>query len=192
MISAGTILGVCLALEVAGRLALEIRERRLSQLRGGVFAVLRLIPLVNDIVPLPENRREPAENEFVRKHEEGHSQLRHGILRNLAKIALLLLAVWLFAFLLASRGMSLVEAVLWLHLAAIPFRTVFHLYCWHQEYEADRYAFEKLGKKVAKAAMRDLAASEIPYTKLFAVIYREHPTVAIRSQKILNKEIKAA
>jgi Zn-dependent protease with chaperone function len=99
--------------------------------------------------------------------------------------------VWLFAFLLASRGMSLVEAVLWLHLAAIPFRTVFHLYCWHQEYEADRYAFEKLGKKVAKAAMRDLAASEIPYTKLFAVIYREHPTVAIRSQKILNKEIKA-
>ena len=192
MISTTVILGVALVIEVVARLALEIRERRLSQLRGGVFAVLRLIPLVNDIVPLPENRREPAENEFVRKHEEGHSELRHVILRNLAKIALLLLAVWLFAFLLASRGMSLVEAVLWLHLAAIPFRTVFHLYCWHQEYEADRYAFEKLGKKVAKAAMRDLAASEIPYTKLFAVIYREHPTVAIRSQKILNKEIKAA
>jgi hypothetical protein len=192
MISATVILGVALVIEVVARLVLEIRERRLSQLRGGVFAVLRLIPLVNDIVPLPENRREPAENEFVRKHEEDHSELRHGILRNLAKIALLLLAVWLFAFLLASRGMSLVEAVLWLHLAAIPFRTVFHLYCWHQEYEADRYAFEKLGKKVAKAAMRDLAVSEIPYTKLFAVIYREHPTVAIRSQKILNKEIKAA
>lgn len=191
MISATVILVAALVIEVMARLALEIRERRLSQLRGGVFAVLRLIPLVNDIVPLPENRREPTENEFVRKHEEGHSELRHGILRNLVKIALLLLAVWLFAFLLASRGMSLVEAVLWLHLAAIPFRTVFHLYCWHQEYEADRYAFEKLGKKVAKAAMRDLAASEIPYTKLFAVIYREHPTVAVRSQKILNKEIKA-
>jgi hypothetical protein len=40
--------------------------------------------------------------------------------------------------------------------------------------------------------MRDLAECEIPYTKLFAVVYREHPTVAIRSQKILNKEIKAA
>ena len=191
MISATVILVAALVIEVMARLALEIRERRLSQLRGGVFAVLRLIPLVNDIVPLPENRREPTENEFVRKHEEGHSELRHDILRNLAKVVLLLLAVWLFAFLLASRGMSLVEAVLWLHLAAIPFRTVFHLYCWHQEYEADRYAFEKLGKKVAKAAMRDLAVSEIPYTKLFAVIYREHPTVAIRSQKILNKEIKA-
>lgn len=191
MILSWTLLGILLALEFAGRLALEIRERRLTQMRGGIFAVLRLIPLVNDIVPLPENRKEPTEDEFVRKHEEGHAELRHGILRNLAKIALLLLAVWLFAFLLASREMSLIEAVLWLHLAAIPFRTVFHLYCWHQEYEADRYAFDKLGKKKAKAAMRNLAESEIPYTKLFAVIYREHPTVAIRSQKILNKEIKA-
>lgn len=186
------LLYILLCLEIAARIALEVRERRLTQLRGGVFAVLRLIPLVNDIVPLPENRKEPAENEFVKKHEEGHASLRHGILRNLAKIALLLLAVWLFAFLLASHGMSLVESVLWLHLAAIPFRILFHLYCWHQEYEADRYAFDKLGKKVAKAAMRNLAESEIPYTKLFAVIYREHPTVAIRSQKILNKEIKAA
>ena len=192
MILSWTLLGILLALEFAGRLALEIRERRLTQTRGGIFAVLRLIPLVNDIVPLPENRKEPTEDEFVRKHEEGHAELRHGILRNLAKIALLLLAVWLFAFLLASREMSLIEAVLWLHLAAIPFRTVFHLYCWHQEYEADRYAFDKLGKKMAKAAMRNLAESEIPYTKLFAVIYREHPTVAIRSQKILNKEIKVA
>ena len=191
MILSWTLLGILLALEFAGRLALEIRERRLTQTRGGIFAVLRLIPLVNDIVPLPENRKEPTEDEFVRKHEEGHAELRHGILRNLAKIALLLLAVWLFAFLLASRKMSLIEAVLWLHLAAIPFRTVFHLYCWHQEYEADRYAFDKLGKKMAKAAMRNLAESEITYTKLFAVIYREHPTVAIRSQKILNKEIKA-
>lgn len=191
MSSATLILVLLLAIEFVARLVLEIRERRLTQMRGGLFAVLRLIPLLNDIVPLPENRKDPAENEFVKKHEEGHANLRHGILRNLAKVALLLLAVWFFAFLLASHGMSLVESILWLHLAAIPFRTVFHLYCWHQEYEADRYAFDKLGKKVAKAAMRNLAESEIPYTKLFAVIYREHPTVAIRSQKILNKEIKA-
>ena len=172
MSSATLILALLLAIEFVARLVLEIRERRLTQMRGGIFAVLRLIPLLNDIVPLPENKKEPAENEFVKKHEEGHKELRHGILRNLAKVALLLLAVWLFAFLLASHGMSLVESVLWLHLAAIPFRIVFHLYCWHQEYEADRYAFEKLGKKVAKAAMRNLAESEIPYTKLFAVVYR--------------------
>lgn len=180
-----------LLLEVILRLFLEIRERRATQLRGGVLALLRLVPLINDIVPLPENRKEPLETGFVKAHEEGHAELRHGILRNLAKVVLLLLAVWLFAFLLASRGLGLLQAVLWLHLAAIPCRILFHLYCWHQEYEADRYAFNKLGKKVAKAAMRNLAESEIPYTKLFAVVYREHPTVAIRSQKILNKVISA-
>ena len=189
--SASLLLVLLLSLEFVARLVLEIRERRLTQLRGGIFAVLRLIPLVNDFVPLPENRKDPAENEFVKKHEEGHKELRHGILRNLAKVALLLLAVWLFAFLMSSATLGLLESVLWLHLAAIPFRIIFHLYCWHQEYEADKYAFDKLGKKMAKAAMRNLAESEIPYTKLFAVVYREHPTVAIRSQKILNKEIKA-
>ena len=109
------LLYILLCLEIALRVAIEIRERRLTQLRGGVFAVLRLIPLVNDIVPLPENRREPLENEFVKLHEEGHASLRHGILRNLAKVALLLLAVWLLAFLFASRGLSLIEAILWLH-----------------------------------------------------------------------------
>ena len=190
--SASLLLVLLLTLEFVARLVLEIRERRLTQMRGGIFAVLRLIPLVNDIVPLPENRKDPTENEFVKMHEEGHASLRHGILRNLAKVVLLLLAVWLFAFLMSSATLGLLESVLWLHLAAIPFRIIFHLYCWHQEYEADKYAFDKLGKKVAKAAMRNLAESEIPYTKLFAVVYREHPTVAIRSQKILNKEIKAA
>ena len=57
MISATVILGVALVIEVVARLVLEIRERRLSQLRGGVFAVLRLVPLVNDIVPLPDAAR---------------------------------------------------------------------------------------------------------------------------------------
>ena len=47
-----------LCVEIAARIAIEIRERRLTQLRGGVFAVLRLIPLVNDFVPLPENLME--------------------------------------------------------------------------------------------------------------------------------------
>ena len=186
------LLYILLCLEVVLRTLVEIRERRLTQLRGGVFAVLRLIPLVNDIVPLPENRSEVHESKFVKLHEEGHKVLHHAVLRNLMKIAFWMVAVWFMAAMMVRWNASFIEAVLWLHLAAIPFRTLFHLYCWHQEYEADRYAFDKLGKKVAKAAMRNLAESEIPYTKLFAVIYREHPTVAIRSQKILNKEIKAA
>lgn len=178
------ILATLLTAEFLGRLILEIRERRATQLRGGIFAVLRLVPLINDIVPLPEHRKEPGESAFVKCHEEGHRAHRHGILRNLAKIALLMVAVWFFAFLLASRGLPLLLAVLWLHLAAIPFRLLFHLYCWNQEYEADRYALKQLGKKKAKAAMRELANCEIPYTKWFAVIYREHPTAKLRSMKL--------
>ena len=181
------LLGVCLAVELVARVVLEVRERRRTGVRGGVFTVLRLIPLVNDIVPLPESRRDTADSEFVQKHEEGHATMRHAVLRNLVKVAFLLLAVWAFAFLLSSMTLSVVEAVLWLHLAVIPFRMVFHLYCWYQEYDADRYAFEKVGKKKAKVAMRNLAESEPPYTKLFALVYREHPTAADRSYRILNK-----
>ena len=45
------LLYILLCIEIVLRAAIEIRERRLTQLRGGVFAVLRLIPLINDIVP---------------------------------------------------------------------------------------------------------------------------------------------
>lgn len=183
------LLYILLCLEIAFRVAIEIRERRLTQLRGGVFAVLRLIPLINDIVPLPENRREPQKSQFVEKHEEGHRVLRHSILRNLMKVAFLMVAVWFLAAMVTRWNASFFEAILWLHLVAIPFRMLFHFYCWSQEYECDKYALEKSDKKVAKAAMRELALCEIPYTALFALVYREHPTVALRSQRMLNKVI---
>ena len=181
---------VLLCVEIALRIALEIRERRLTQLRGGVFAVLRLIPLVNDIVPLPENRKEVPESKFMKLHEKGHKVLHHAVLRNLMKVAFLLVAVWFFVALLKRWHVSFFEAVLWLHLVAIPFKWFFNWYCWMQEYEADAYAFKEVGKQKAKAAMQELAACEIPYSKLFASIYREHPTVALRSARILKKAVK--
>lgn len=183
-----------LCIEFVLRLCIEIRERRITQLRGGFFAALRLIPLVNDIVPLPESRGRGAagENAFEKLHEQGHKYHHHTLLRNLFKIILLLLAVWLLVGLPVRTGMPLWQAVLWLHLAAIPFRVIFHLYCWNQEYEADRYAFREMGKTKTKAAMRALAETEIPYTKIFAVLYREHPTASSRSYKLLRKEIKAS
>ena len=64
------LLYILLGVEVVLRVALEVRERRLTQVRGGVFAVLRVVPLLNDIVPLPEMRKTPAESAFVEKHEE--------------------------------------------------------------------------------------------------------------------------
>ena len=180
---------VLLCLEVAVRVMIEIRERRLSQFRGGLLSVMRIIPLVNDIVPLPENRCEPENNLFVEKHEEGHAALHHSILRNLVKIAFLMVAVWFLAAMVIRWNASFFEAVLWLHLVAIPFKYFFNWYCWNQEYEADAYAFKKLGKQAAKSAMQQLAVCEIPYSKLFASIYREHPTVALRSQRMLKKVV---
>ena len=116
------LLYILLCLEIAARIALEIRERRLTQLRGGVFAVLRLIPLVNDIVPLPENRKEVPESKFMKLHEEGHKALHHSILRNLMKVALCMVAVWFMAAMVVRWNASFFVAVLWLHLVAIPFK----------------------------------------------------------------------
>lgn len=178
-----------LCLEIVLRIVLEIREARMTQLHGGVFAVLRVIPLVNDIVPLPENRKDVPESKFMKLHEEGHKALHHAVLRNLMKIAFWMVAVWFMAAMMVRWNASFIEAVLWLHLVAIPFRMLFHFYCWSQEYECDRYALEKTDKKVAKVAMRELALCEIPHTALFALVYREHPTVALRSQRMLKKVI---
>ena len=191
---------VLLALEVLARVCLEIRERRATQLRDGLWGVLRVIPLINDIVPLPESRgsfeasgsENAAGDEFVEEHEKAHKVLHHGILRNLLKVILLSLAVGLLLFLLVRCQMLWWQAVVGLHLVAVPVRVFFHWYCWNQEYEADRTAFDKVGKKASRDAMRNLAASEIPYTPLFALVYREHPTVALRSQRLLNKQVSAA
>lgn len=181
----GTLVAL-LTLEFFLRLVLEIRECRATQVHGGVFALLRLVPLLNDIVPLPESRRDVPVSAFVEAHEKAHRELRHGILRNLLKVILLCFAVGFLLFLLVRCEMPWWCAVLYLHLAAIPFRLFFHWYCWGQEFEADCSAFKSLGKKATKDAMRELAASEIPYTPLFALFYREHPTAALRSQKLLN------
>ena len=190
MIIENWLLILLLCLEIVLRIVLEIREARMTQLRGGMFAVLRVIPLMNDIVPLPENRSEVPETKFVKLHEEGHKVLHHAVLRNLMKVAFWMVAVWFMVAMMVRWNANFIEAVLWLHLVAIPFRMLFHFYSWNQEYECDRYALEKTDKKVAKAAMRELAACEIPYTALFALVYREHPTVALRSQRLLKKAVK--
>ncbi|SHK94883.1 hypothetical protein SAMN05720468_11030 [Fibrobacter sp. UWEL] len=177
-------LSFLLLVEVLGRIVLEVRECRLTQQGGGFWMVLRIIPLVNDLVPLPENRREPVVGNFVKLHEEGHQKLHHATLRNTLKVLLLLLALGWIVFVTFQFACPLWEAFLWLHVVAIPGRMLFHGFCWNQEYEADTYAFRQLEKKIAKNALRELTACEIPHTKLFALIYREHPTAALRQKKL--------
>lgn len=176
-----------LCLEVAARIALEVREARAMHVRGGVFAVLRVIPLVNDIVPLPESRAKISQTHFIESHEEGHKYHRHAILRNLLKVIFWMLAVGFLMYLLVREALPFWQCILWLHLVAIPCRMFFHLYCWNQEYEADYYALKALGRQKAKGAMSTLLANEIPRTKLFAVIYREHPTAVERRRHLFEK-----
>jgi hypothetical protein len=178
-----------LCVELVARVVLEIRECRAVQCRFSAFTVMRILPLVNDLAPLPENREQPTVGKFVEMHEQAHAKLHHAILRNLVKVAFALCAIWFMAALMVRWECSIVESVLWLHLAAIPFRTFFHFYCWNQEYECDRYALEKTDRKIAKNALQELARCEYPHTVLFSLIYREHPTVALRSKRILNKPI---
>lgn len=182
------LLFILLGLEFLGRLVLEVREKRLTQSMGGpaLFAVFRLIPLLNDIIPFPESRREPEENLFVKYHEQGHDILRHSILRNLVKVIFLMLAVGLILFLLNTQLLPPWQCLLWLHLAAIPGRVVFHWYCFNQEYEADAYAFKQLGKTRARAAMEELIKCEYAHTPLFALFYREHPTARSRHQRLFR------
>ena len=136
------------------RVVIELREARAVQQHVSVFTLMRLLPLINDFVPLPENREPPALGRFVEMHEQGHKVLHHALLRNLVKVAFALVAIWFLAALMIRWQMLFWEAVLWLHVVAIPFRIFFHFYCWNQEYEADRYALEKTDKKLAKNNLR--------------------------------------
>lgn len=176
-----------LIMEVILRIVLEIRERRATQMPGGFLAILRVIPLVNDFFPLPENRKEPEVGKFVAAHEEGHKKLHHAALRNLVKVIMLLLSLGVIALVVGRYEMPFWIAFVWLHLVAIPGRIIFHTYCWGQEFEADQYAFEHVERNIAKNALRNLVECEIPYTPIFALIYREHPTAALRRKKLLGK-----
>lgn len=180
-------LWILLLAEVVARAFLEVREARLTQMSGGIFAVLRVIPLVNDIVPLPESRKEPQTGNFVKLHEEAHKVYRHGILRNLFKVTAMMLAMGLLALLMGRYEFSLWVSILWLHVVAIPGRVLFHFYCWNQEFECDKYAMDATDKRVTKNALRELALCEIPHSALFSLIYREHPSVALRKKRLLGR-----
>ena len=188
-------LWILLCLESVLRLCIEIRECRIMQNTGIVkwrkpisilFALFRLIPLINDIIPLPESAAKLSESDFIKEHELAHKQMHHGILRNILKIIFLMLAVWCLVFLLSRCGFTILIALLWLHLLSISFRIFFHHYCWNQEYDADLCAFKAVGKSKAKDAMRELLEKEQPFTQLFALLYREHPTAKARHQKLFK------
>lgn len=173
---------VLLSLELVLRIFLEIREARCF---GKVvpYAALRCIPLLNDFVPFPENRRPESLSKFIEMHEEGHKVKHHALLRNLSKASFYSLMVIMILVMLTSWSISFVEIVLWFHLANVIFRLLYHAICWNQEDEADAFAAKKLGKFEARKELSKLVKSELPMSGLFAFVYREHPRAKSRRAK---------
>ena len=72
-----------LALEVFLRAALEIAEIRKSGQKNDRFALVRIIPLLNDLLP-PESlssKPQAPESAFAKAHERAHQKFHHGIIR---------------------------------------------------------------------------------------------------------------
>lgn len=176
-----------LALELAFRVFLEIREARLFG-KLVPLALFRCIPLLNDFIPLPEKSleggvQEKRNEKFVEMHELAHRQKHHFLLRNMAKASFYSLMVLMIVVQLNSLQMGLLEIVLWFHLANFAFRIFYHFLCWQQEAEADDFAAQKLGKYEARKELSRLAKTERPMSVLFAFVYREHQPAAKRRAK---------
>ena len=72
-----------LALEVFLRAALEIAEIRKSGQKNDRFALVRIIPLLNDLLP-PESlssKPQAPESAFAKAHERANQKFHHGIIR---------------------------------------------------------------------------------------------------------------
>lgn len=172
-------LAVLLVLEVVLRVLLEVHEAKLFG-KAHPLAALRCIPVVNDFVPFPENRLEPSNSKFVEMHELAHKEKHHALLRNFSKAVFYVLMVMMIVVQLATLRMTIVEIVLWFHVASVLFRLYYHWICFNQEDEADSFAAQKVGKGEARKELSRLKKEERATSNLFAFVYREHPDAARR------------
>lgn len=180
-----------LALEVFLRAALEIAEIRKSGQKNDRFALVRIIPLLNDLLP-PESlssKPQAPESAFAKAHERAHQKFHHGIIRQFFWAGILI-AIAVF---LGSVGilfqLGLVELLLLFHLLFAASRILFHFVCFSQEYEADTFAAKCVSKKVVIRAMNTLIAEEFPRSPLFAYVYRTHPTAVMRKKYLTKRQM---
>ena len=164
------------------RCALEIHDARAFQRKPDSFALARILPIVNDIFPPESNFSKWNENDgaFVKAHEKAHAELHHEMVRkffwasSLVCIALLLGAIGI------PFHLNLLGLLFLFHLIFNFAKILFHFICFAQEYEADSVAAKRLQKGLSKRAIANLMASEFPRTRLFAYVYRTHPTARMR------------
>ena len=129
-----------LALEVFLRAALEIAEIRKSGQKNDRFALVRIIPLLNDLLP-PESlssKPQAPESAFAKAHERAHQKFHHGIIRQFFWAGILI-AIAVF---LGSVGilfqLGLVELLLLFHLLFAVFVSRIMLHNAHVHVESAR------------------------------------------------------
>lgn len=177
---------VALSIEFLFRVFLEIREARFFS-RSDKFAIARVIPFLNDFVPLPEHRFEAEKNNsFINFHEEAHQKHHHQISRLLLKFVFFSISILGLIHALDRWHASLIEIIILFHLALFVLQMPYHFYLWQQEFEADAYACKKTSITQAKKQLRDLVTQETPYSLLFALFYREHPPAKLRLKRCIS------
>ena len=163
------ILIAALFLELALRLALEIREVRIVHGRFDRFTVFRVLPVVNDVFPA---------------HEKAHAELHHGFVRRSLQFGFALFCALTLGVAGVYLRFNLLELLLLFHLIFAVAKILFHVVCFTEEYEADFVAAKRVQRGVATRALDSLLVQEFPRTPLFAYVYRTHPTARMRLDRI--------
>lgn len=185
MSSANWILLALVVAEVTLRIFLEIREARTASGKMDRFALLRIIPIVNDIFPAEANfEKFQSGGAFESAHEKAHREEHHAFARVAFQTGFALFCALSIGVAGIQLGLGLFELLILFHLLFAVSRVFFHALCFAEEYEADAIATRRVQYGVARRALEALAASEYPRTPLFALVYRKHPTAGMRLKKI--------
>lgn len=174
-----------LSLEILLRILVEVRELRLLGKGFDRFSILRILPILNDVFPAEANfEKRTNSGAFVDAHEKAHAELHHGIVRLVLQAGF----AGFCALCLGLAGMLLELGLFWLlvlfHLIFATAKVIFHALCFAEEFEADRVAAKRVQRGVALRALNALAVNEFPRSRLFAYLYRQHPTALMRIEKL--------
>ncbi len=184
------LLFAALTVEFLIRVAVEIREVRMSGGRLDRFAFFRVVPVVNDIFPAEAHSPEIPAGAFVKAHEKVHAEMHHGALRRAFQLGFALLCALALGVAGVYLNFNLFELLLLFHLMFSVSRLFFHGICFAEEFEADALAAKRVQRGVAIRALESLRLQEFPRTLLFAFLYRTHPTAQMRLERITGTSKK--
>ncbi len=177
-----------LIFELIFRLVLEIRQMRFS----GKFsrsAVLHLIPLVNNCIPMRDlHAAALPETPFIKAHEAAHVKMHHHAMRSGVRILGIGILFFTLIYAWNYSGAGLFQSILLFHLILSLMQVIWNAICWFQEYEADASAFKVTGKSGSEKSLAALIQKEIPKQMLYALLYQEHPPATLRLEKIKTRE----